>query len=66
MPKIRTHKATAKRIKKRGTKNGLKRRNAYATHLLGTKSTKRKRGFRQIENVSSADMDRVKRALAIQ
>jgi large subunit ribosomal protein L35 len=64
MPKIRTHKATAKRIKKRGS-GTLKRRNAYATHLLGGKSTKRKRAFRQNERVASANQENVKRSLGL-
>ena len=62
MPKIRTHKASAKRIKKRRS-GSLKRRNAYATHILGKKSTKRKRGFRKNEPVAPADQHLVKRAL---
>ena len=64
MPKIKTHKSSAKRIKVRGNK-GLKRRNAYATHLLGTKSTKRKRAFRRNETVSSGDTSKVRRALGL-
>jgi len=64
MPKIKTHKASAKRFKKRG-KNQLKRRNAYATHLLGQKTTKRKRDMRKNEPVDAADLTRVKRALAL-
>lgn len=64
MPKIRTHKATAKRIKKRGS-GTLKRRNAYATHLLGGKSTKRKRAFRKNERVSDANQENVKRAIGL-
>ena len=62
MPKIRTHKASAKRIRKRGS-GSLKRRNAYATHILGKRSTKRKRGFRKNEPISPADQNLVRRAL---
>ncbi len=62
MPKIRTHKASAKRIKKRGS-GSLKRRNAYSTHILGKKSTKRKRGSRRNEPVAPADQHLVRRAL---
>ena len=62
MPKIRTHKGTAKRIKKRGS-GSLKRRNAYATHILGKKSTKRKRGFRRNEPVAPSDQHLVRRSL---
>ncbi|MDP6701222.1 MAG: 50S ribosomal protein L35 [Candidatus Latescibacteria bacterium] len=62
MPKIKTHKASAKRFKRRGS-GSLKRRNAYATHLLGGRSTKRKRAFRKNSAISSADMNNVRRAL---
>jgi large subunit ribosomal protein L35 len=64
MPKIRTHKATAKRVKKRGA-GPLKRRNMHATHLLGPKSTKRKRAFRKNETISAADSHKTRRALAL-
>ena len=64
MPKIRTHKASAKRFKKRGS-GSLKRRNAFATHILTKKSTKRKRGFRRNEPIASSDMFRVQRALGL-
>ena len=62
MPKIKTHKASAKRFKQRGS-GGLKRRNANSTHLLGGRSTKRKRSIRKNSEVSSADMVNVRRAL---
>ena len=62
MPKIKTHKASAKRFKRRGS-GRLKRRNAYATHLLGGRSTKRKRALRKNSDISSADMNNVRRAL---
>ena len=64
MPKIRTHKASAKRFKKRGS-GSLKRRNAYATHILGKKSTKRKRAFRRNETISPANSTNIKRSLAL-
>ncbi len=64
MPKLRTHKATAKRIKKRGGKS-LKRRSAYATHLLGKRSTKRKRKMRRNSAVSSANTQNVHRSLGL-
>ena len=64
MPKIRTHKASAKRFKKRGS-GSLKRRNAYATHILGKKSTKRKRAFRCNETVAPANSTNLKRSLAL-
>ena len=61
MPKIKTHKSSSKRIKQRRS-GSLKRRNAYATHLLGRRSTKRKRAFRKNSPVSSADLANVRRA----
>ena len=64
MPKIKTHKATAKRVKRRKS-GSLKRGNAGATHFLVRKSTKRKRAFRLIEPISSADLLKTKRALGI-
>ena len=64
MPKIRTHKASAKRFKKGGSGN-LKRRNAHATHLLGKKSTKRKRAFRRNETIAPANSTNLKRSLAL-
>jgi large subunit ribosomal protein L35 len=64
MPKLKTHKATAKRIKKRG-RGPLKRRNAYGTHLLGKRSTKRKRKMRRNGTVSSANVQNVHRSLGL-
>ena len=64
MPKIKTHKSTAKRVKKRGA-GPLKRRSMNAPHLMGHKSTKRKRNFRKNKTISSADSDKTRRALAL-
>ena len=63
MPKIKTHKSTAKRIHKRG--NGLKRRKAFGDHFLGKRSTKRKRALRQNQGVSTANLDNVRRSLGL-
>jgi len=65
MPKIKTHRSSAKRFKKRGS-GSLKRRSAFATHLLGGRSTKRKRNFRRTRAVAAANSGLVKRALALQ
>ncbi len=62
MPKIKTHKASAKRFKRRNS-GSIKRGKAYATHLLGGRSTKRKRNMRKKAVVAGADMDNVRRAL---
>ncbi len=64
MPKLKTHKSTAKRIKQRGSKS-LKRRRAFGDHFLGKRSTKRKRQLRQNEEVSSANMLNVRRSLGL-
>ena len=64
MPKIKTHKSTAKRIKRRGG-TGLKRQKAFGTHYLGKRSTKRCRALRKNVAVSAADKTKVKRALGM-
>jgi len=64
MPKLKTHRATAKRIKRRGGK-GLKRERAFGTHILGKRSTKRKRALRQSLPVSSANSKNVRRSLGM-
>lgn len=64
MPKLKTHKATAKRIKKRAS-GSLKRRHAFGDHFLGKRSTKRKRQLRKNEEVSSANMLNVRRSLGL-
>tara|TARA_Y100001960_G_C14326816_1_gene658119 strand:+ start:84 stop:281 length:198 start_codon:yes stop_codon:yes gene_type:complete len=64
MPKVKTHRASAKRIKRRGGK-GLKREKAFGTHILGKRSTKRKRSLRQSLPVSSANMKNVRRSLGM-
>ena len=47
MPKIKTHRASAKRF--RVTKNGkVKMNHAFTSHILTKKSTKRKRGLRGV------------------
>ncbi|MEE1043832.1 MAG: 50S ribosomal protein L35 [Clostridia bacterium] len=46
MPKLKAHKASAKRFKV--TKSGkVKRAQAFRSHILNKKSTKRKRGLRK-------------------
>ncbi len=64
MPKIKTHRSSAKRFKQRGS-GSLKRRSAYGTHLLGNRSTKRKRNLRSNKPVASANLNIVKRALVL-
>ena len=60
MPKIRTHKGTAKRF--RVTRNGkVMSRHSHQSHILEKKSSKRKRAFRGTREVSRADTKAIKR-----
>jgi large subunit ribosomal protein L35 len=54
MPKMKTHRGAAKRIKRTGS-GKLKRHKAYKSHILTKKSTKRKRKLRKAVMVSEAD-----------
>lgn len=62
MPKMKTNRGAAKRFKCTGS-GKIARRKAYASHILTKKSTKRKRGLRQVETVDSANLKSVKRML---
>ncbi|MBE0449225.1 MAG: 50S ribosomal protein L35 [Clostridia bacterium] len=62
MPKMKTHRGAAKRVKKTGG-GKLKRSKAYTSHILTKKSSKRKRGLRQSTVVSVSDMKRVRTLL---
>jgi len=62
MPKMKTHRGAAKRFKR--TVSGKFRRNkAFRRHLLGSKTSKRKRGLRQPGVVSANDEKRVAKML---
>lgn len=63
MPKIKTHKGTAKRVKKTAT-GKLMRGTAFGNHLLSKKSAGRKRNSASSHKVSKGDTNNVKRALA--
>lgn len=59
MPKMKTHRAAAKKFKV--TANGkIKRYKAGKSHLLTKKSSKRKRNLRKPTLVSPADEKRIK------
>lgn len=58
MPKMKTHRGAAKRFKKTGS-GKIKRSKAFASHLLGGKSPKRKRGLRKPGLVSKAETARI-------
>ncbi len=62
MPKIKTHRGAAKRFKKTG-KGKLMRNKAYKRHLLGHKSSKRKRGLAASGLVSKSDERRMNKLL---
>jgi large subunit ribosomal protein L35 len=62
MPKMKTHRGVAKRVKATGT-GRLKRHKANKSHILTKKSQKRKRGLRKADLVSKHDEKRMKRLL---
>ncbi len=62
MPKMKSRRAAAKRFKLTGT-GKVKRNQAYASHILTKKTTKRKRQLRESLIVAPADTKRVKRML---
>jgi large subunit ribosomal protein L35 len=63
MPKLKTHRGAAKRFKK--TASGkIKRSNAFKSHILTKKTSKRKRRLRQAGIVATTgDTKRVKRLI---
>ena len=62
MPKLKTNKAAAKRFKATAT-GQLKRGKANRRHILGKKSTKRKRGLRKAGYVDATNLKPMKRLL---
>ncbi|WP_019242864.1 MULTISPECIES: 50S ribosomal protein L35 [Bacillus] len=62
MPKMKTHRGSAKRFKKTGS-GKLKRSNAYTSHLFANKSTKQKRKLRKASLVSAGDFKRIRHML---
>ena len=64
MPKMKTHKGTAKRFRVTGS-GKIVRGKAFKSHILEKKSPKRKRNFRQETIVSPADVRVIKKGLGI-
>ena len=62
MPKMKTHRGSAKRFSKTGT-GKLKRNKSNRQHILTKKTTKRKRQLRQHDLVSADDTPRVRKLL---
>jgi len=62
MPKMKTHRGAAKRVKVTGT-GKLKRMRSNKSHILTKKTTKRKRRLRKPDLVSPADKKRLNKIL---
>ena len=62
MPKIKTHRATAKRFTVTGS-GEFKRNKAYKSHILEKKTRKRKRNLRKATLASAADRKNVRTML---
>ena len=58
MPKIKTNRGAAKRFKKTGT-GKIKRSHAFTSHILTSKTTKRKRNLRQGTTVAAVDQKNI-------
>jgi large subunit ribosomal protein L35 len=62
MPKIKTNRAAAKRF--RTTKSGIiKRSKAFMSHILTTKTRKRKRRLRLSDTVNAADSKNIRKLI---
>lgn len=62
MPKMKTKRAAAKRFKKTGT-GKVQRHHAYTSHLLESKSPKRKRNLRKGAILSKGDTKRIEQLI---
>ncbi|MCI5130264.1 MAG: 50S ribosomal protein L35 [Candidatus Electrothrix sp. EH2] len=62
MPKMKTNRGAAKRFKATGS-GKIRRSKAFTSHILTSKSTKRKRNLRQSGLIDAADSKAVKRML---
>ncbi|MBE0598552.1 MAG: 50S ribosomal protein L35 [Desulfuromonadales bacterium] len=62
MPKIKTNRGAAKRFSKTGT-GKIRRSKAFTSHILTSKTTKRKRNLRQSALVHKADQRNISRLI---
>ena len=62
MPKMKTHRGAAKRLRKTGS-GKLKRNKAYKSHILTKKSTKRKRNLRKSIITDATNVKNMKKVL---
>jgi large subunit ribosomal protein L35 len=58
MPKIKTNRGAAKRFKKTGS-GKIKRSHAFISHILTSKTTKRKRKLRKNALVAAVDLKNI-------
>jgi large subunit ribosomal protein L35 len=63
MPKMKTNRGAAKRLRKTGS-GKIRRMRAYKSHILTKKSRKRKRRLRTPTLIAKADEKRARRLLA--
>ncbi len=63
MPKMKTHRGAAKRFKATGT-GKIRKNSAFRSHILETKSPKRKRNLRHSELVAPGDAKRMKKLIS--
>ncbi len=64
MPKLKTHKGTAKRVKQTGSGKIIRER-AFSNHLMAKKSQSRKRRINTSAIVSGKIARNIKRALGV-
>ena len=62
MPKMKTNRGAAKRFKKTGT-GKIVRNSAFKSHILTSKTTKRKRNLRGAKILKPEDAKRIRRIL---
>ena len=62
MPKIKTHRGAAKRFSLTGS-GKVKRRKAFASHILTSKTTKRKRNLRKGAILDKTDEREIKKLI---
>ncbi|MRI81806.1 50S ribosomal protein L35 [Fundicoccus ignavus] len=63
MPKQKTHRGLAKRVKKTGS-GKLKRSRAFTSHRFHGKTKKQRRQLRHATTVSAGDFKRIKQQIA--
>ncbi len=62
MPKMKTNRGAAKRFKITGS-GKIKRSKAFSSHILTSKSTKRKRGLRKADLVDASNLKGIRKIL---